>query len=286
MNYPVIHQRHLPALNGGLNGWFGKFIRSTINSVVKAVKSIPIIGGTIATVAVAIVETISGNDQLFTGDNDYTGNHADGSSNAYYTNKFVATVKDDAANYEPTVAEQGVIKTWSDGKLTTFYKALVTQLSTAFANSDFDFQLKEINAVMAKMCVVRQHFMTLEKTGLSEDGVKARLALIDGIFAPVYDLIAKSVAKYPQIINKQNYTLTQANAVALQPLITTPAIGTAYSCSQYIGTEKTNPNASGSATVLLPGVANNNNTPADKNTGKIIFLVVAAVAAYLLTKKK
>lgn len=265
--FPIVQNRRnelLPAgLNGGLNGWFGKLIRKLALAAIALVKMVPIVGSVIQDELNKINEIVT---------------KWDGSFNS-------SSAKS-AADYEPTASEAAKLENWAKLKLNPYYKAMVTQLSNAFASSDIDYQLSQINNVMLKICVMKQYFAAFETNGLSVDAVKSRSELINRIMVPVESLITKSIADHPNKMVLQDYTfvINASNGVQFNSILEFVLMDEAYPCKKYVLTDAPNPNASQGST---PGGAiqpNTGTTTTKDNKTNLVIWAIGLVAAWQILK--
>lgn len=220
----VYKNSNVPALNGGLNGWFGRLIRRLCQDAVRLVQNTPIVGMVFHNSLKELEDVV----------ND--------SSNFQFRKM---------PDYEPTPAEAAILEPWATNKLNPFYKKMVEQLSSAFAMTSANVQLVQINEVVKKMCVVKAYFATNETAGYSTDGLAARMELITKIFEPVEKLVADSVAKYamPLVLEPATYQL-QPGERDFFPLI--PASSMVFQCNKYVVTANASVKPANPSTPVAP----------------------------------
>lgn len=159
-------------LNGGLNGWLGRRLKSLmvvgVNTLAKVLdaRTYGMFSGEIEKVKGKVLSGIEnlGSEGGFFGRGGSTG-------------------------FEVTMEEERIIETWFNTRFLPFYTEIGLQIGLAIENLTGNEQLKAIDVQLMKMCIVRDYFEDNEKRGLSDNAVEQRSELINQLF----EVLEKSV---------------------------------------------------------------------------------------------
>lgn len=182
--------------NGGLNGFWGKFVRGLAQIVNDAIGGVPIVGGAIKN---ALQDYI---------DND-----------SYWNWRVEETL---------TPAERDILTLWTTNVLTPFITVLANDLSTALQNQNFAIQLNGINLALRRICLLKSYFLTSQTKGLSPDAVTARMELITEVLTPIDTLIGETLATKPGL----NF-LSKSTPFSMAEFTGIITSANSYSCNQY-----------------------------------------------------
>lgn len=140
-----------------------------------------------------------------------------------------------ATDPNPTTSEQTILDSWISTKLTPYFVTLTKQLVEGLKTTDLKAKVTLINDVMVKMCYIRNYYMTKELAGLSVNAQESRLDLLDEIFAPINELIGKSLQPYSSQVKLATNTgpISDTNWRDLVKLLSGLAPNQVLTCKKY-----------------------------------------------------
>lgn len=189
-------------------GWLCR----TLNNISEVVAYIPIVGTALSRELTTAAELVSAVETLFSR-----------SGSANHTN---------AEDYEPTDFELSILEPWQSQRLTPFYENLSIELKNVFNQKNIILQVAGANAILNKMCIVITYFAQYETTGLSNEAIYMRNALIQQLFEPLYAIIESSFASSNLITFTSNISVNSENVNQFNNLLN-PTANFNTTCENY-----------------------------------------------------
>ncbi|WP_130736728.1 hypothetical protein [Flavobacterium sp. J27] len=196
-------------MNRGLNGWFGRFLKSVIVRVATFVD---------ATVSTSTGTIVNANFTEFA-NSIGSGGSSFWNKGATYNETLANIENDPRANYEPTYEEEIILNKFSE-EITPLITNLAT-ITASIINTPFTEEKFTIaNELLQRFAVIKRYYRGSEKQGLSAEAISLRDLIIEVLLLKIEIDLTNEMAKEPALVLAPVSTTSNANEIVqeLYPL--------------------------------------------------------------------